>query len=222
MKQNKTKRRSINRKINKAINSALDSLLHPIVEIVSPFGPPVKGEPNAAGYDIKADLWDIKTKFLDNAELVTIGQRITEINTHDKTSEEIEELNILLSKNSEGIYAVRLHPSGQFLCPTGIHTSFDIFHSADIQPRSGLSLKKRVTITNSPGLIDCTYKDEWGIILANEGHEDIIIKQGDEIAQVVFRIVTHPKFVQRDCVTDLSGANRGGGFGSTSKHLFKS
>lgn len=198
MKQSKTKRRSINRKINKAINSALDSLLHPIVEIVSPFGPPVKGEPNAAGYDIKADLWDIKTKFLDNAEI---------------NYKEVNGINL--------IDCVILHPNGQFLCPTGIHTSFDVFHSADIQPRSGLSLKKRVTITNSPGLIDCTYKDEWGVILANEGHEDITIKQGDEIAQVVFRIVTHPKFVQRDCVADLSGANRGGGFGSTSKHLFK-
>lgn len=215
MKHNKVTRRNINRKINRAINRTLDMLLHPVVEIVSPFGPPEKGEPNAAGYDLKADLWDIKTKFLDNTEIVTVGQRITEINTHDKTPEEIEELNTLLSKNSEGIYAICLHPGGQFLCPTGIHTSFDFFHSADIQPRSGLSLKKRVTVTNSPGLIDCTYKDEWGIILANEGHKDVIIKQGDEVAQVVFRIVTHPKFVQVDGVSALSGVNRGGGFGST-------
>lgn len=192
MKHNKVTRRNVNRKINKAINRTLDMLLHPVVEIVSPFGPPEKGEPNAAGYDLKADLWDIKTKFLDNTEIIY--------------------------KDVDGLKAIDyiiLHPGGQFLCPTGIHTSFDFFHSADIQPRSGLSLKKRVTVTNSPGLIDCTYKDEWGIILANEGHEDIIIKQGDEVAQVVFRIVTHPKFVQVDGVNALSGVNRGGGFGST-------
>lgn len=191
----KKRNRNLNRKINNAVKRELDSLLFPTVQIVTPFAVPQQADPGSAGYDIQADLFGLQEKFLDNAQIVR---------------KEGGEIEFLL-----------LHPGGQFLCPTGIHTSFDVFHSADIQPRSGLALKKRITITNSPGLIDSTYKNEWGIILANEGHEDLIIKQGDPIAQVVFRIVCHPRFVQVDSVDELTGTDRGGGFGHSSEQLFK-
>lgn len=189
MKRSKKFRRNLNRKINRKINKAIDLLLHPKVQIVTPFDVPKYASELSAGVDIQADLWNINTKFFDNTEITY---------SEDGT-----------------ISAICLHPGGQFLCPTGIHTAFEGIYEVQIRPRSGLALKKRITITNSPGTIEGDYKDEWGIILANEGHEDLIIKQGDRIAQAVFALIVRPDFVKVDSVTDLTGSNRGGGFGHT-------
>lgn len=173
--------------INSLIDKRIAALLHPEVQIVTPFAVPQYASELSAGVDIQADLFDVKEKFLDNANIVR--------------------------KEDGSIEFIILHPGGQFLCPTGIHTAFDGIYEVQIRPRSGLALKQRITVTNSPGTIEGDYKDEWGIILANEGHTDLIIKQGDKVAQAVFSLIVRPKFVQVDSVSDLTGSDRGGGFG---------
>ena len=175
-------------KINTIIDKRIDSLLHPEIQIVTPFDVPQYASELSAGVDIQADLWNVKEKFLDNA-------------------------TILRDDNTGSITGICLNPGGQFLCPTGIHTAFEGIYEVQIRPRSGLALKKRITITNSPGTIEGDYKDEWGIILANEGKEPLIIKQGDKVAQAVFSLIVRPTFVRVDSVNDLTGSNRGGGFG---------
>lgn len=183
------------------IQDAIYHLLHPEVEIVTPFTVPQYASESSAGVDIQADLFDIKTKFFDNTELIW----------EDVTDEE--------GNTSKVIKGVVLHPGGQFLCPTGIHTAFEGIYEVQIRPRSGLALKKRITVTNSPGTIEGDYKDEWGIILANEGHEDLVINQGDKVAQAVFALIVRPTFVQKDEVADLTGNDRGGGFGHSTPEL---
>lgn len=176
---------------DKRVEDAIDNLLHPVVKIVTPFDVPEYASESSAGVDIRADLFGIKEKFLDHANIVR--------------------------KEDGTIDFLILHPGGQFLCPTGIHTSMDGAYEVEIRPRSGLALKKRITVTNSPGTIDADYKDEWGIILANEGNEDLLVYQGDRIAQAVFSLVVRPEFDKVDSVEDLSGSDRGGGFGHSGK-----
>ena len=59
------------------------------------------------------------------------------------------------------------------------------------------------------------YRSEIGLILDNEGNEDFVIHQGDKIAQMQFSIKCTPNFVQKQSPAELSGPNRGGGFGHT-------
>lgn len=181
--------------INTLIDKRIAALLHPEIQIVTPFDVPQYASELSAGVDIQADLWDIKEKFLDNAEIIYETSTDEEGNTYNVIS------------------GIQLNPGGQFLCPTGIHTAFDGIYEVQIRPRSGLALKKRITITNSPGTIEGDYKDEWGIILANEGKEPLIINQGDKIAQAIFALIVRPTFVRVNSVDDLSGSDRGGGFG---------
>lgn len=179
------------------VKEALDELLHPVVQIVTPFDVPQYASDLSAGVDIKADLFGLKTKFMDNAEFVDVPKLVDGVKSETETEK-----------------AVIIYPGGQFLCPTGIHTAFDGTYEVQIRPRSGLSLKQRVTVTNSPGTIEGDYKDEWGIILANESKDkSVTIRQGDRVAQAVFALVVRPEFEQADNVDDLTGSNRGGGFG---------
>jgi dUTP pyrophosphatase len=88
-----------------------------------------------------------------------------------------------------------------------------------VRPRSGLALKKSISLMNSPGTIDADYRGEVGIILTNFGKEPFTVQRGDRIAQMVICPVVQaiPKVVAA-----LPDTERGaGGFGSTggSKHL---
>lgn len=80
-----------------------------------------------------------------------------------------------------------------------------------ITPRSGLALKHKITVLNTPGLCDSDFPNEVGVILMNFGKEPFVVKHGDRIAQGVFVKVEHP-----DCIPVLSN-ERIGGFGSTNE-----
>ena len=193
----KKKKSNLNRKIHKTVNKAVYELLHPKVQIVSTSnGVPTYASAASAGMDIRADLWEIKEDFLVNAEVIR-NQVISEDNKYSTI---------------EGIV---VHPGGHCLIPTGIYTSFDDIYEMQVRPRSGNALKFRITITNSPGTIEGDYKDEWGIIIDNEGSEDFIIKQGDKIAQVVMALICRPTFEVVESRAQLTGSDRGGGFGSS-------
>lgn len=84
---------------------------------------------------------------------------------------------------------------------------------ADIRPRSGLALKHGITVLNSPGTIDNSYRKEIGVILINQGHEPYKINKGDKIAQMLIR----PLYPSRmEIISEILDTNRGG-YGSTGK-----
>ncbi len=106
-----------------------------------------------------------------------------------------------------------IKPGEQALIPTGIKLSIPEGYEAQIRPRSGLALNKKITIPNSPGTIDADYRGEIRVLLRNDGDEPFTLIFGDRIAQMVFAPVVKAKFEE---VKTLDETKRGsGGFGST-------
>jgi dUTP pyrophosphatase len=105
---------------------------------------------------------------------------------------------------------------GRALVPTGIALALPEGYAGFVQPRSGLALKHGVTCLNTPGLIDCGYRDELKVLLVNTDPEhDYEITRGDRIAQLVVQRVEHVAFRVVDVLPDTSRS--GGGFGSTGR-----
>ena len=106
-----------------------------------------------------------------------------------------------------------LAPLERKLIPTGLYIELPTGYEAQIRPRSGLALKKGITVLNSPGTIDADYRGEVGIILINLSNEKFVIKDGERICQMI--ISKHEK-VNWEEVEFLVESNRGeGGFGHT-------
>ncbi len=106
-----------------------------------------------------------------------------------------------------------LKPLGRTLVKTGIFIEIPEGYEAQVRPRSGLALKKGITVLNSPGTIDADYRGEIGVILINLSNEDFVIENGERIAQLVFSSVEQAQWLE---VEMLSETHRGeGGFGST-------
>ncbi len=99
------------------------------------------------------------------------------------------------------------------LVPTGLFIELPVGFEAQIRPRSGLALKKGLSILNSPGTIDADYRGEIGIILVNLSNDKVVIEDGERICQMV--IAKHEK-VNWEQVEFLDETERGaGGFGHT-------
>lgn len=110
---------------------------------------------------------------------------------------------------------VVLKPLERKLIPTGLYVEIPEGFEAQIRPRSGLALKKGITVLNSPGTIDADYRGEVGIILINLSNEDFVIEGGERICQMI--IASH-ETVQWNLVEKLEETDRGeGGFGHTGK-----
>lgn len=102
---------------------------------------------------------------------------------------------------------------GRAMVRTGLSMMLPLGYEAQVRPRSGLALKKGVTVLNSPGTIDEGYRGEICVILANFGEEPFVIGKGDRIAQMVIAPCTRAEIVEVDALDDTErGA---GGFGST-------
>ena len=80
---------------------------------------------------------------------------------------------------------VTLKPLERRLIPTGLYISLPVGYEAQVRPRSGLALKRGVTVLNTPGTIDADYRGEIGIILINLSNEDFVIENSERIAQMV-------------------------------------
>ena len=106
---------------------------------------------------------------------------------------------------------------GEFkLISTGIHIKLPKSVEAQVRPRSGLALKKGITVLNSPGTIDSDYRGEIRVILINHSKDDFIVKSGDRIAQIV--IAKHESIIWNN-VESIDTSLRGeGGFGSTGRN----
>lgn len=111
---------------------------------------------------------------------------------------------------------VVLKPLERKLIPTGLYVEIPEGFEAQIRPRSGLALKKGITVLNTPGTIDADYRGEIGVILINLSNEDFTIESGERICQMV--IAAHEKAEWRQVVI-LGETVRGeGGFGHTGKN----
>ena len=108
---------------------------------------------------------------------------------------------------------VMLKPLQRALIPTGLYLELPDGYEAQIRPRSGLALKKGVTVLNSPGTIDSDYRGEIKIILINLSNETTIINTGEIIAQLIVSKYEKVSFKEVD---ELNETERGeGGFGHT-------
>jgi dUTP pyrophosphatase len=113
-----------------------------------------------------------------------------------------------------------ISPGQRVLIPTGLVLEIPEGFEIQVRPRSGLSLKTKLILPNSPGTIDADYRGEVKVIMANLGSDDFIIHHGDRIAQWVLSIVPQ---VQYQWAQELSLTERGNaGFGSTGVNLIKS
>jgi len=108
---------------------------------------------------------------------------------------------------------VMLKPLQRALIPTGLYIELPKGFEAQIRPRSGLALKKGLSLLNTPGTIDSDYRGELKIIVINLSNETAIINTGERIAQM---IVSKFEKVTLEEVEELSNTGRGeGGFGHT-------
>jgi len=89
---------------------------------------------------------------------------------------------------------------------------------AQVRPRSGLSLKTKLRVANSPGTIDSDYRGEVMVIMDNIGDEPVTISQYDRIAQmVVVHYPMSPELIPITNIDDHKTERGSGGFGSTGK-----
>ncbi len=108
---------------------------------------------------------------------------------------------------------ILIRPMQRILIKTGLFMEIPVGYEAQVRPRSGLAIKKGITVLNSPGTIDADYRGEIMVILINLSNEDFIVKSGDRIAQMV--IASHEQ-ADWKLVESLDDTERGaGGFGST-------
>lgn len=104
-------------------------------------------------------------------------------------------------------------PGSRALVHTGLVMMLPPGYEAQVRPRSGLALKKGVSVLNTPGTIDEGYRGEVGVILVNFGEEDFTVAKGDKIAQIVVAPVTVAEIIETDEVDETQRGE--GGFGST-------
>lgn len=108
---------------------------------------------------------------------------------------------------------IELQPLQRALVPTGLFIALPEGYEAQVRPRSGLAIKKGITVLNSPGTIDADYRGEVCVILVNLSSEPFIITDGERIAQMV---VARHEQVEWSEVEVLDDTERGaGGFGHT-------
>ncbi|MBQ8868063.1 MAG: dUTP diphosphatase [Bacteroidaceae bacterium] len=109
-----------------------------------------------------------------------------------------------------------LKPLQRCLVPTGLFMALPVGYEAQVRPRSGLAIKKGITVLNTPGTIDADYRGEVCVILVNLSAEDFVVEDGERIAQMV--IARHEQ-VEWQPVEVLDSTERGeGGFGHSGRH----
>ena len=106
-----------------------------------------------------------------------------------------------------------LKPLDRVLVPTGLYFEFEKGYEAQVRARSGLAFKKGLGLPNGIGTIDSDYRGELKVILINMSRDDVVIEDGDRIAQVVFMKIEIPDIVEVEEISDTERSD--GGFGHT-------
>ena len=109
--------------------------------------------------------------------------------------------------------SITLEPLDRILVKTGLFVELEKGFEIQVRPRSGLALKKGITVLNSPGTIDADYRGEIGVILINLSKEKFVISSGDRIAQLVVCKHEQPKIVLSSSLSETQRGDKG--FGST-------
>jgi len=106
-----------------------------------------------------------------------------------------------------------LRPGARAAVPTGLCVEIPQGYEMQVRPRSGLALRDGIGLLNSPGTIDADYRGEIKVILVNHGSQDVLVRRGDRIAQLVLAPVVAGIFEDAE---KLTPSERGeAGFGST-------
>lgn len=114
------------------------------------------------------------------------------------------------------VESVILPPSKRALINTGVRISLPDGYEAQVRPRSGLAIKKGITVLNAPGTIDQDYQGEIQVILMNCSDEQVYIEIGDRIAQLVIAEYTKAEMIQLNDIREVKSTERAeGGFGHT-------
>ncbi|MBQ6193602.1 MAG: dUTP diphosphatase [Prevotella sp.] len=109
--------------------------------------------------------------------------------------------------------SIVLKPLERCLVPTGLFIALPEGYEAQVRPRSGLALKKGITVLNAPGTIDADYRGEVGVLLVNLSQEEFVVNDGERVAQMVIARHEAADFVE---VAELDETERGaGGYGHT-------
>ena len=148
----------------------------------------------AAGCDVRVDFSRVTPE--NYPKIKGDGEIIFEGNSHPKT-------------------LIRLAPMARVILPTGLYLGIPEGWEIQLRPRSGLSYKAGLTNANAVGTIDADYKDEVGIIAINLGQEDIWIEDGERCGQFILKQAPQIEWDQVNSKKELTGENRGGGFGHT-------
>lgn len=140
-----------------------------------------------AGFDFCANVSEVKEKFVWNSSIIrNINGKIVEIT---------------------------IFPGGRALIPTGLHMAIPEGYMLAIVTRSGLGLKNGVTMANSFGVIDSSYRGDIGLIVQNNGFEPFTVQQGDKVGQGIIYKCEQAEFT---LVNELDETERGeGGYGHT-------
>ena len=108
---------------------------------------------------------------------------------------------------------ITLRPLQRCLVPTGLYIALPAGYEAQVRPRSGLAIKRGITVLNAPGTIDADYRGEICVILVNLSADDFVIEDGERIAQMIIARHEQVTWEEVDVLTDTErGA---GGFGHT-------
>lgn len=153
--------------------------------------------PMSAGMDVRADFSRV---------------------TVDNPIKAFGDCEILFKSDINKVTMLRLDPGARALIPTGLKIALPdnltdgYVAECQVRPRSGLALKKGITVLNTPGTVDADFRDEIHVILINQGHEAVYIEDGERIAQLVFATVAKAEWEE---VARLNETDRKGGFGHT-------
>ena len=109
--------------------------------------------------------------------------------------------------------SIVLKPLERCLVPTGLYIALPEGYEAQVRPRSGLALKKGITVLNAPGTVDADSRGEVGVLLVNLSQEDFVVNDGERVAQMVIARHETADFIE---VEELDETERGaGGYGHT-------
>jgi dUTP pyrophosphatase len=112
--------------------------------------------------------------------------------------------------------ALTLKPLERTLVPTGLYIELPEGYEAQIRPRSGLTLKKGLTVLNTPGTIDSDYRGELGIIMINLSNQTAEITPGERICQMVIARIEKVDLEESLKINETPRSS--GGFGHTGTH----
>ncbi len=108
---------------------------------------------------------------------------------------------------------IELKSLERHLIPTGLFIELPSGTEAQIRPRSGLALKRGITVLNTPGTIDADYRGELKVLLVNLSNENVTIEPGERIAQMI--VARYEKITWEESA-ELNDTKRGaGGYGHT-------